>query len=267
MPKTPLIKIANFYLKREDENITGSAKDRATSVQTKSLLAQNITQAVISSTGNAAISAAHFCRQSNINLTIFVSPKINSSKLKILAGSNLVFSNNPIKDAFLFSKQNHAFFLRQSTDPQALIGYQNIATEIVEQLPQVSSIFTAVGSGATLLGISQKIPDSVKLYAVQPAAHCPIASYFDHEYTHETENTTDALSVKYLPLKSKLISVLSYAYVVENSQIVQAKLLLNSQGIFTSNEGALALAGLLKARRLNHPVGEFPVIILTGAVR
>ena len=34
---TPLIKLDHFYLKREDQNITGSAKDRAIPVQIKNL--------------------------------------------------------------------------------------------------------------------------------------------------------------------------------------------------------------------------------------
>ena len=81
MNQNKLIKIENFYLKREDQNPTGSAKDRALIAQIQNLIEKKITNAVISSTGNAAISAAYFCQKQGINLTIFVSPKINLKKL------------------------------------------------------------------------------------------------------------------------------------------------------------------------------------------
>ena len=175
---TPLVKIGDIYFKREDFNLTGSAKDRSLELQIKYLKNHNFLSAVISSTGNAAISAQYFCAKFGINLTIFVSPCTDKSKLKLIA--NYIISSRPISDAFKFSKKNHSYLLRQSTDPIALLGYQKIAQEIIKQLPQVSSIFIPVGSGTTLLGISQKIPNSVPIFAIQPASHCPITSIFYH---------------------------------------------------------------------------------------
>ena len=84
MTNTPLIKIDNLYFKREDKNVTGSAKDRAIPLQIVNLIKKNYTQAVISSTGNAAISAAYFCQQKAIDLTIFLSPKISPQKLSLI---------------------------------------------------------------------------------------------------------------------------------------------------------------------------------------
>jgi len=84
MSKTPLVKIDNLYLKREDLNLTGSAKDRAIVFQIENLKKQGFNQAVISSTGNAAISAAYFCQKANIKLTVFLSPDVNLHKLEII---------------------------------------------------------------------------------------------------------------------------------------------------------------------------------------
>jgi len=60
MSKTDLIKLDDFYIKREDLNPTGSAKDRALFYQVNNLQKLGFTNAVISSTGNAAISASYF---------------------------------------------------------------------------------------------------------------------------------------------------------------------------------------------------------------
>ncbi len=265
---TPLIKIGNVYFKREDHNITGSAKDRSISLQVNYLKKMGYLSAVISSTGNAAISAQYFCLKYGINLTIFVSPHTDKSKLKLIA--NYIVSSRPISDAFKYAKENHSYLLRQSTDPIALRGYGQIAREVVKQLPQVSSIFVPIGSGTTLLGISSKIPYSIPIFGVQPASHCPIASNFDHDFVPEESTTTDALGAKLLPLKNKVIKAindhLGQGVVVQNKQVLQSQNYLLANNIATSPEGALTLAGLNKIKN-QIDIGQFPVIILTGAKR
>ncbi|MFA4826869.1 MAG: PLP-dependent lyase/thiolase [Candidatus Shapirobacteria bacterium] len=270
---TPLIKLDNYYFKREDQNQTGSAKDRSISLQVEHLLQNNFHSAVISSSGNAAISAIFYCRQKNVNLTIFLSPKINIHKLELIKKETSSFhlTNTPNSDAFKYAKNHQAYLLRQSTDPIALTGYQQIAEEIIEQLPKVTSIFVPVGSGTTLLGISQKLPSTVKIFAVQPASHCPISSVFDQKYSPETKTITDALSVKLLPLKPKVITAIKKTngsgFVVQNKAVVSSQDYLISQKIITSPEGALALAGLSKAQKNKADIGNYPVLLLTGAAR
>lgn len=262
---TPLVRINNIYFKREDLNLTGSAKDRAVSLQVKNLIKKGYKCAVVSSTGNAAISASYFCQKNNIPLTIFASPKINKNKLSLL--KNVKLSHTPIRDAFRFAKSQNCYLLRQSTDPTALIGYREIGKEITKQLPKITSIFIPVGSGTTLIGISQSLPKTVNIFAVQPANHCPIAGIFDKNYIPEKTVIADALTVKALPLKSKIVPVLKYGLVIQNREIKNSQKMLEENGLFTSPEGALALAGLQKAKSLNLEVGDYPVILLTGAKR
>lgn len=267
---TPLVGLNQIYLKREDQNPTGSAKDRALSLQVDHLISQGFTSAVISSSGNAAISADYFCHQKNIDLTIFVSPKVNPQKLLLITSAKVITTHQPISSAFKFAKDNHAYFLRQSTDPIALTGYATIGQEIIDELPQVSSIFIPVGSGTTLLGISQKLPENVKIFAIQPACHCPIASFFDHQFTTESNTITDSLSAKLLPLKNRIIDTINQSggsgIVVQNLDVVQQLQFLKENNISTSSEGALALAGYQKARRI-FDIGNYPVILLTSSYR
>lgn len=267
---TPLTKLGNIYFKREDQNPTGSVKDRAVALQVEYLKKNGYSSAVISSSGNAAISALHFCQQHQINLTIFVSPKINPAKLKLLSSATIITTPKPISSAFNFAKTNHAYLLRQSTDPVTLTGYQTIAKELIDQLPQITSIFLPVGSGTTLLGISQALPPSVKIFAVQPASHCPISGIFDTNFTPETETVTDSLSVKFLPLKSQVLAAVRQSsgqgIVVQNQAIVETQKFLFQNQISTSAESALALAGLFKIQK-QLIAGQFPVILFTGTQR
>jgi len=273
MTMTPIIKIDNFYLKREDLNQTGSAKDRAIQEQIKEIKKRELSHAVLSSTGNAAISAAHFCQKNNIKLTVFLSPKVDPNKVKILQqySCQIEYSQKAISDAIKYAQEKSAYLLRQSTDPQALVGYQQIAQEIKKQLPQTTSIFIPVGSGTTLLGISQQLPKNIKIFAVQSASNCPLAKRIDSNYQPEDKLITDALSAKYLPKKEEIIKVIKdsqgSALVVQNKNIIKANKNLEKNNIQTSMEGALALAGLNKAIKNNIEIGDCPLILLTGAKR
>lgn len=272
MTSTPLVKIDNVYFKREDLNTTGSAKDRAIQTQLKNAIAKKYSSAVISSTGNAAISAIHFCRQYAIDLTIFLSPKINKKKLSLIRQKNtkVIFSHKPISDAFKQAKKNQSYNLRQSTDPTALKGYRQIGIEIQKQLPQVTDIFIPVGSGTTLLGLSTGLPPTIKIFAVQPASHCPIASLFDQNFRPENHTVTTSLSAKSLPLKNRIIDTIKnshgFGLVVQNENVEKQQKYLNKNHILTSPEGCLALAGYQKAIKQKR-VGNFPLILLTGALR
>jgi threonine dehydratase len=264
---TPLTKIDNLYFKREDLNPTGSAKDRALPSQIQNLIKNNFSTAVISSTGNAAISASYYCQQANIPLTIFVSPKISQNKLSLIKG-HIIQTLQPISDAIKFSKANHAYLLRQSTDPSAQIGYGEIAKEILKQLPQITSLFIPVGSGTTLLGIAKKLPDTIKIFAVQPAANPTICSVFTSQYTLETETIAAALSVKYLPLKNEIIRIIKKhqgsGLIVSNQEAINC--LDFTKQISLSPESALTIAAYQQIK--NSPeVGDYPVILLTGTKR
>lgn len=265
---TPLHLFDNIYFKREDLSTTGSAKDRAIPNQINNLLSQNFKSAVISSTGNAAISAQYFCSQNNVDLTIFVSPHTDPNKLSLL--KNYRISDKPISDAIKFSKQNNAYLLRQSTDESAIKGYSSLGKELTNELPNVTSVFFPASSGATLLGCSQELPSSVKIFAVQSAYNCPISKVFTSDFHPESSNITDALTAKFVPLKSQVVSAIKNSsgsgLVISNSEILTAQKTLESYNINCSLEGALTLAGLRKAKT-KFDIGQYPVVIITGTKR
>ena len=272
MPITPIAKIDHIYFKREDLNITGSAKDRAIQAQHLDAITHKFSSAVISSTGNAAISAIHFCQQYAINLTVFLSPKVDKNKLAFIRQKtkNLIFSHKPISDAFKYAKKNHSYNLRQSTSPIALKAYRQIGIEIKAQLPQVTDIFIPTGSGTTLLGISRSLPKTTKIFTVQPASHCPIASIFDQKFQIEKHTSTTSLSTRSLPLKNKIITAIKDSHgsglVIQDKDLIKHQKYLDKNHLSTSTEGALALAGYQKAAKQNQ-TGNFPLILLTGTLR
>lgn len=265
---TPLNCFEDIYFKREDISQTGSAKDRAIPHQINSLVSNGFNSAVISSTGNAAISAQYYCTQKNISLTVFVSPNTPKEKLALI--KNYRISLKPVSDAIKFSKANNSYLLRQSTDEAALKGYSELGREVIEQLPDITSIFFPVGSGATLVGVSSVLPTKVKVFAIQSAFNCPITKEFSPHFTPESKNLTDALTAKFVPLKPRVRSIIKNSggsgLVITNKEIIDAQQKLESYGINSSNEGGLALAGLLKTKK-GFDIGDKPLVIITGTKR
>lgn len=258
---TNLDNIDNLFFKREDQNITGSAKDRVIPQIIKFIAKNNFKEAVISSTGNAAISAQYFCDKNNIKLITFISPKTDKNKIKLI--KNPIISNKPISDAFKYAKKNKAYLIKLSTDPNSN-AYGAIGLEILKQIPQVSDIFIACGSGATALNIQKVLPSNIKLFIVQPASHCPLASIYDKNFINEEKSSTNSLGAKYLPLKKEIIQKIKNGIVVQEKNLLEAQKFLEEKNIFTSPEGALALAAYFKNK---NKTGKYPVIILTGAKR
>ncbi|MBU0648413.1 PLP-dependent lyase/thiolase, partial [Patescibacteria group bacterium] len=77
-----------IFLKREDLNPNGSFKDRALAYQVSYLKQQNQKYCVISSSGNAAISTAAFCKKAGIKAIILISPNIPNNKLSQITKHN-----------------------------------------------------------------------------------------------------------------------------------------------------------------------------------
>jgi threonine dehydratase len=273
---TPLEQHDGIYFKREDYNPTGSHKDRGFAFQLSALLQQGHRDYVLSSSGNAAISAARYCRQSGTRLTVFVSSKTNIQKLNILQSLPITINQDPrpVTAAFRFAKQTGAYNLRPSKDALGPVGYQTLAYELLEQLPDISTIFMPVSSGTTLTGLAQgfdQVKQKVALFAVQTTAIHPIASAYDQQFHPEDTSIADAIVAKSVPRKKQIQHHLQHsgggAWVVSNQQIQTARDWLKQRQVTTSNEGATALAGYFKAIEAGQKPESPVVCLLTGQLR
>ncbi|OGG02487.1 hypothetical protein A2W14_01665 [Candidatus Gottesmanbacteria bacterium RBG_16_37_8] len=268
---TGLKRYDGIYFKCEFENPTGSVKDRGICFQVAKLSENGQKKAVISSSGNAAISAASYCNLQGITLKVYVSPKINPHKLAKIASLSLVSkTNKPLSQAFRYSLQYKAANLRQSTDPHGWVGYSTISFELKEELPLIDALFLPVSSGTTLLGIFNgfaELNNLPAIHAVQSAFLNPLSSQFDKKFIPEKNNLCDAIVAKYLPLEKKIIDIIKktkgFSWTVENSQIRKKGEQLKKYNLNVSNEGAACLAAVYKAAACGY-VYKNPVCLLTG---
>jgi threonine synthase len=261
-----------LVLKREDENPTGSLKDRGMAYLISWAKSLGKEKAVLSSSGNAAIAAAEYCRLGGISLTVFVSPKIEAGKLAKLRekGVEIITSERPISEAVKFSRREGVLNLRPSKSKFGPEGYQTIAFELAEGQGMIEDIFIPVSSGVALTGIAEgfkKLGFLPRLHVCQPAAVCPLASFFTKDFQPEESSLAQALVAKYTPLKQRVISLVKESggtgWVISNKEIQTAGEDLSEKGIITSAEGALAYAAWKKAEANGWPVGK-AACLLTG---
>ena len=259
-------------LKREDQNPTGSLKDRGMAYLISRASQDGQKNLVLSSSGNAAISAAAYCNLAKINLFVFVSSTIKEEKLKKIEelGAKIFQSPRPISEAGKFAKDRNFFNLRPSVNEFGPEGYQTIAFELAIKQGKIDDLFLPVSSGVTLVGIAKgfkKLGFMPHLHACQSASICPIASIFDKVSFSEKTSLADSLVARFVPLKKEVVGLINESqgtgWVIENKKIVLAQETLQKQGIETSNEGALALAAMFKAKGKGMTLGK-TVCLLTG---
>lgn len=223
------------FVLHEEQNPTGSIKDRGLAWQVSHALSQGRDQFVISSSGNAAASAAKAVSQADARLVVFVSPNVNQAKLagwQKLAGVEVKFHPRPRSAAWRWAQQTGAYNLQASRDDQALVGYRTLAVHLYQQLQRVPDwVVMPVSSGAGLLGMMQgwqglKLA-SPRVLAVQTAKIHPLAAKFDHEFEPVSHSLADGIVLRSNPRLEQLVEVVASsggsAVAVSDQQIRAAR--------------------------------------------
>lgn len=269
---TELKKIKEIYFKCEYQNPTGAVKDRGMAYQISKAFQKHFQKAVISSSGNAAISASNYCNLAGIKLYVFVSTKINPKKLTILKKQkcNLFLTEKPISSAFKFAKENNATDLRGSKDPNAYYGFSTIAFELIKEAPEIDAVFIPVSSGTTMVGIVsgfKKMGKYPAFHIIQTEFVHPIASIFDNDFQKRDSSLADAIVAKFTPRESNIVDLIriskGFGWVISDKEILIAHKWLRSNNLECSYEGAATLSGLWKAKLRGYKYKN-PVCILTG---
>ncbi len=262
--------------KFENENPNGSFKDRSLAYQLSSKIAEGHTNFVISSSGNAAISAAAYAKLAGVNLHIFVSEHINLGKLNALQALAsklivLVKSLRPKSDAIQFARQSGAYNLRGSADETAVSGFKTIAYELAEQTPKIDAVFVPCSSGTSSAGIMlgfNELKLNPGLHICQTVRINPMAAAYDRDFTAAESSLADAIVDKVAKRKQQINEMIQSSngsgWVLSDTDLDQSLAELEKLG-FTgmSYNSALAMAGFIKAMKAGLPC-QNPVIILSG---
>jgi len=269
---TPIKLVDSIICKCEYLNPTGSVKDRGMAYSVGKLKESKVKKAVISSSGNAGISAAAYCKDAGISLTVFISPHIHPAKRDILESFDCEIreSFRPISQAFKYAKETGGYNLRQSTDPNAVHGFSTISFELLRDVPLADAIFIPVSSATTMVGIAMGYKEKGSLpavHAVQTQAVNPVARQFDKDFIPASKSIADAIVARVTQRRQEALSYIRKSkgsgWVIDDSAMKNARVKLLSFGIDCSFEGVAAFVAVEKAQKHGF-IYKNPVVLLTG---
>jgi len=159
----PMLGHASVYIKDERYGPTSSFKDRQAAGAVAAMTENGIREAVIASTGNAAVAYAAACARAGIKLWVFMTSLVPQEKLReaALFGAEVIrVSGNydqTKQTASQFAQRRHLHLDRGASSVPARESMKTIAYEIVEQLHWQAPdwYIQAVSGGLGPLGVYQ----------------------------------------------------------------------------------------------------------------
>ncbi|MCX7681601.1 MAG: pyridoxal-phosphate dependent enzyme [Anaerolineae bacterium] len=194
----------NIYIKDERQGPTGSFKDRQASLAISVMKEQGITEAVLASTGNVAISYSAYSALAGIKLWAFLTSLVPSEKMREVAlyGTEVIKVTGTYdqtkKVAADFAARKGLFADQGIRSISSRESMKTVAFEVAEQLPQLIGpgktpwatpdwYFQAVSGGMgpvgfwkayeemMLLGLVDRMP---KLACIQATGCAPMVNSF-----------------------------------------------------------------------------------------
>lgn len=275
----------NLFFKRDDQNPSGSFKDRLIEFLWLRLLELDSKEIILSSSGNLAISLLYFQINSNKKLTqkikVFVKEgmlETKFNKLRTLADqaqAELVISSKPKSDCFRYAQQPGVYWLRNSEGEDYPQAYHSLGEEILnyekESELMFDAIFVCTSSGTAAQGIMEEFIQKERklpVFVVQTSHINSISKEFDSEVESEDDTLANAISDRVAKRKNTVIELVKKlqgsGIVCDNKQIAESQQilqkLLNSD--FSGN-AALSLAGFFKSQEKGYNLAN-PLLIISG---
>ena len=160
-PRLSEILGCELYLKLENQQYTGSFKDRGALNKLKSLTAEQAGYGVIAmSAGNHAQGVAHHARRLGIPATIVMPEFAPFTKVErtrelgarvVLLGDTLDASAVAARE---IADQENLTFVHPYDDPKIVAGQGTIGFEMLEDQPELDTIVVPIGGGGIISGIA-----------------------------------------------------------------------------------------------------------------
>ncbi len=287
---TPLIPARVFgrtlYFKCEQNNPSGSFKDRGTAALISFLVSRGVKEAVEDSSGNAGASFAAYAARAGIKARVFVPASASGPKRRQIGmyGAELVEVPGPrsnAAEAVRKAAQSGTAYASHAWLPFNLPGYATCAYEIYEQLGTApGALILPAGQGGLLLGIqrgfqalkeSGKIASLPVVIGVQASACAPLvalAAMGAAGLNFVTEGQTLAEGVRVRnPLRAEAVVKACLAdggqlAAVDEKYILPGRDALARLGFYVEPTSAIVYHALEEnLSRLPDPV----VVVLTGS--
>ena len=270
----------DVYLKLESEQLTGSFKVRG-AFNALSLLSPDERERgiVASSAGNHGLGVAEAARRLGINATIFVPANAPAVKKQGIAsrGARVDDDARDYDDAMVraraFAQETGATFVHPCLGVPLLAGQGTVASEVIEQLPDLKTLLVCVGGGGLLGGCGAFILSEaphVHVIGVQSERTDAMARAIEAGHVVEIENLPtladglagqiddDALAIGQATLESIVT-------VTEDDIASAIAWLWLAEGVRAEGSGAVCVAAL-RTGRLHHLASPIVAIISGGNI-
>jgi len=180
---TPLVKIGNVYAKLESVNPSGSIKDRVAleivdAAEREGQLGEGFT-IVEASSGNTGISLAMVAAVKGYRMIVVMPENMSEERQEIMRafGAELVLTSKSgslkeaIEKAEEIAREPKTFIARQFSNPNNIRAQEKTGEEILREIGPVDAVVAGVGTGGTLMGISnvmKEVNPKLKVIAVEP---------------------------------------------------------------------------------------------------
>ena len=267
---------APVHLKLEIELPTNSFKPRgALYALATNLRRRSIQEVTASSTGNHGAAVAYAAKTLGVPATIFLPANPNPVKRQRIAdlGARIIeVGGQDLAHAFLeasaYSARPGIYFLNDATDIDLPAGPATIGMEILQQLPEVASIYVPMGDTALIRGIgaaTKQLKPHVTIIGVQ-SERAP--SYYlswkeNRPIPTETCDTiADGLATRTPEAESvrAIRELVDEIILVSEDEMLNAiRLLYQHANVVAEPAGAAATAAFLK-----HPSAAGPAALLVS---
>lgn len=183
LQRSPLFSDAaggEVYLKLENRQHTGSFKLRGATNRLMTLTdEQRSIGCVAASSGNHGAAVACAMQRLDVSGVIFVPEKTSTTKVDAIRGFGgdvRFFGTDGLdteKHARAYAEQNGMFYLSPYNDAEVIAGQGTCGIELAEQLPDVATVFIAVGGGGLISGVGsvlKTVSPGVSIIGCQPEA-------------------------------------------------------------------------------------------------
>ncbi|WP_198082951.1 pyridoxal-phosphate dependent enzyme [Variovorax sp. E3] len=280
--------VARLAIKDESCNPTGSHKDRMTAVGVAQALDFDAHTLVLASSGNAAVSAAHYAWAAGLGCEVATyegMPATFARQLDALGARRYVFADNASRWAFVRERSQYPGYFALTnyrlpalgSAPLAIEGYKPIALECVTDggLPDHIVIPTARGdlawgiyAGFRDLLAAGRIARLPKLWLVEPFARLSrvlAGGAINGSYPGHTDQfSTAGATVTYLQWQAATATG-GGAVVVDDEQARAARRLLTAAGVSAELCAAGGLAALKQLRESNAIAADAHVVLMLTA--
>ncbi len=268
---TPLVKIDNVYAKLESVNPSGSIKDRVAleiieAAEREGELKEGYT-IVEASSGNTGISLAMCATVKGYRMIVVMPENMSKERMQIIKalGAELVLTSQSgslqeaIKEAEKIAQRPKTFLASQFSNINNIKAQEKTGEEILKQIGAVDAVVAGIGTGGTLMGISnvlKKANPKLKRIAVEPEE---AAVMFGGSDVRIREHHIQGIGDGFIPKLVEMSNIDEVVTISSEEAISMAQRLSKEYGLLVGiSAGANMSVALKVAKKIEKVVTVLP---------